>query len=123
METDDRRQHPRIRDVYAIKFCPEGEHAKWDIAPIKNISEKGILFHSVNHYAPGARMDVIISHPSVNSKQICKASVIRCDKYQKTKSLYEVVIDIEHFDKETKTALYKTIEMFLNRRRDNGRTL
>jgi len=121
MENENHSQHARVRGAYYVRFCPEGELLKWDISIIMNISEDAIMFHSENYFKPGARLDVIVQHPSGDSDKTCTATVIRCGEARTIKGLYEVAIDTEQFDNKTKEALKKTIEDTLKKRRDFDR--
>lgn len=112
MEEKNRRRHQRVKCPCFIKFCIEGEGHDWDIAPIRNISEGGILFNSSKHYEPGSQLNMAVYHSQADSNKICKGKVMRCDKIDKIRELYEVVIDIAQVDENMKASIYKIMEAF-----------
>ena len=93
-----------------------GGNCGWDMAPIKNISEAGIMFQAANYFARGSIMKTEILYPANAPGKICKGNVMRCNKVKERENLYEVVIDMSGLNAETKHYLHKKIEAFFKKR-------
>ena len=117
MDGEGKRRHHRIKFNYFIKFCREGERQKWDMSPIRDLSEGGVLFYATGYYAPGSMIDMSIYYSQINPEKICKGMVIRCDKVDEREGLHKIVVDITQLDQDIKKALYAAIENSLKEKK------
>ena len=118
---DERRREPRVRQPYLIHFRqvnPPPLSNEWDIASALNISKTGICFNCTKHYRSGVELEIKISNPLTQTKGVYRCTVVRSDDFNVSRKLYKTVVKLEALDDSAREALYKSIDQYIRKYRD-----
>ena len=122
MNQEDKRHHERVKLPLVIKYqnAQAGPGERWNVVNPINMSESGICFLTMEEYAQGAGMKILLTDPVKKTEYILGCSVLRCVKAKDRPMFHETVVIIEDISEETKRMYSHLLKEFGRGRRAEG---
>lgn len=77
-DSEDRRQHPRIKKNYIIRFYEKNNPSvKYDVSQIENISQGGMCFSSTMHLNEGSLVAVELRTPFLSDTVYLEGTILQ----------------------------------------------
>lgn len=102
--------------VRARQIKPPAPADDWEISTVRDISTVGIMFYSSHRYELGSELEIRVKQALLPHEEArCWGIVVRCAPAPNLRDVYEVAANFTKIDEETKGALYKSIDFFVQK--------
>ena len=116
MNDENKRRHERVKLPYVIKYrsAQSGSDERWDAVTPINMSESGICFLTMEEFAVGSAMKLLMINPELNNEHIVDCEVLRSEKSPARTMFYDTVVTIEHMTEEARDMYVKLLQEFIS---------
>lgn len=118
----EKREYPRVKDSCVLRFrkalLPEDAPITdfhWDASLSKNISRKGVLFHSSYQYQPGDILEMTIKISRLDKEMVCFCRVIRSGYPTGTRIFCLTAVCIEKIERGMEEPFVRAIDAMIRK--------